>query len=305
MYSLFPAQLSAPGEQAAYLFLLLILYSIAGWCGEMVYCSIGQRKLCEKRGFLNGPICPIYGHGALVVLIVLRGGCQNPLATFFLGALLTSAVEYVTSYAMEKLFHMRWWDYSRYRFHINGRVCLLNSTLFGIASVALCHGVEPVVSTWVMRLFEKGIALPLAAVLALLYAADIAVSVRSAIQIGQRLEKLHAIHDELTAKLEELKEESRQAVAAQREKLGSELSSARQSAAERAGQAAQTLHAKLEPLSVQLEKAKKEAQQKLQRLYDGQDFFERRLMRSYPTLHSPRHSDALAKLREYRESRRK
>lgn len=309
MYALFPAQLSLFWERAAYLFLLLMVYSVVGWCGEMVYCSIGQRKLCEKRGFLNGPICPIYGHGALVVLIVLRGGCENPAATFLLGALLTSAVEYVTSYAMEKLFHMRWWDYSRYRFQINGRICLLNSTLFGVASVVLCHGAQPVVSGWVLGLFDAGAALPLAAVLAVVYAADIVVSVRSAIQIGQRLEKLHAIHDELAAKLEELKAESRQAMSAQREKLESSLSSARQTAAERASRAAQTVQTKLEPLgdslAGRLEAARAEAQQKFQKLYDSQDFFERRLMRSYPTLQSPRHGEALKKLREYLESRRK
>lgn len=309
MYALFPAQLSLFWERAAYLFLLLMVYSVVGWCGEMVYCSIGQRKLCEKRGFLNGPICPIYGHGALVVLIVLRGGCESPAATFLLGALLTSAVEYVTSYAMEKLFHMRWWDYSRYRFQLNGRICLLNSTLFGVASVVLCHGVGPVVSGWVLGLFDAGAALPLAAVLAVVYAADIVVSVRSAIQIGQRLEKLHAIHDELAAKLEELKAESRQAMSAQREKLESSLSSARQTAAERASRAAQTVQTKLEPLgdslAGRLEAARAEAQQKFQKLYDSQDFFERRLMRSYPTLQSPRHGEALKKLREYLESRRK
>ena len=109
----FPASLASPLERGCFAFLLLITYSLLGWCGEMVYCSIGQRRLCEKRGFLNGPLCPIYGHGALVVLLVLDGGCEHPALTFLLGALLTSLVEYVTSYAMEKLFRMRWWDYSR------------------------------------------------------------------------------------------------------------------------------------------------------------------------------------------------
>ena len=131
MTQFFPSLCQTPLERFCFAVLLLLAYSFLGWCGEMVYCSIGQRRLCEKRGFLNGPICPIYGHGAIVVLLALDGGCDSPVLTFFLGAVLTSLVEYVTSYAMEKLFHMRWWDYSRYRFHINGRVCLLNSTLFG------------------------------------------------------------------------------------------------------------------------------------------------------------------------------
>ena len=249
----------------------------------MIYCSIGQRRLCEKRGFLNGPLCPIYGHGALVVLLCLHGGCEDPLWTFLLGAILTSIVEYITSFVMEKLFHMRWWDYSHYKFHLNGRVCLLNSTLFGLASVFLCHFADPPIVAWLETLFASGVGVPLALTLLVVYLADIVLSVRSAIQIGSRLVKLHAIHDELAEKLESLKAE-----------------------------ASQTVHAKLEPLAgrtdelaSRLEAAKAEAQQKLRALYDRQDFFERRLLHSFPTMRSLRHPDALKKLREHLAAHKK
>ena len=306
------AAAASPQERAAFLFLLLLLYSLVGWCGEMVYCSLGQGRLCEKRGFLNGPICPIYGHGALLVLLVLDGGCKNPLLTFLLGALLTSALEYLTSFAMEKLFHMRWWDYSRYRFHINGRVCLLNSTLFGLASVFLCHAANPPIADRLSRLFAAGIGVPLALVLGTIYSADIVLSVRSAVRIGDRLAKLHAIYGELTERLEELKAEQQRAAEAQRQRLEEALSAARQSAEERAAQAAQSVQAKLEPLAdlsdeftARLEAAKEEAQEKLRAIYDRQDFFERRLLHSFPAMRSPRHGEALAKWREYLASRKK
>ena len=279
----FPSLLTSPLERGCFAFLLLMTYSLLGWCGEMVYCSIGQRRLCEKRGFLNGPLCPIYGHGALVVLLVLDGGCENPVLTFLLGALLTSLVEYVTSYAMEKLFHMRWWDYSRYRFHLNGRVCLLNSTLFGLASVFLCHAANPLVTAWLTGLFAAGVGTPLALLLLAVYLADIVLSVRSAIQIGSRLAKLHAIYDELSQRLEALKAE-----------------------------AAQSVHTHLEPiaeraddLASRLENARAEAQQKLRALCDRQDFFERRLLRAFPSLRSVSHADALKKLKENLHTRRK
>lgn len=266
-----------------FIFLLLMVYSVLGWCGEMIYCSIGQRKLCEKRGFLNGPVCPIYGHGALVVLLCLRGGCRNPVLTFFFGAVLTSIVEYITSFAMEKLFHMRWWDYSRYRFHINGRVCLLNSSLFGLASVFLCHVANPPITAWLTTLFASGVGIPLAVVLLAVYLADIVLSVRSAVRIGNHLVRLHAIHDELAEKLEALKAE-----------------------------AAQTVHARLEPLAgrtdeltSRLEAARAEAQQKLRALYEHQDFFDRRLLHSFPTMRSIRHPEALKKLREYLAAHKK
>lgn len=317
-------------NHAAVLFLLLLFYSFLGWCGEMIYCSAGQRKLCEKRGFLNGPLCPIYGHGALLVLLVLGNRWNTPIATFLVGMVLTSAVEYVTSYAMEKLFHMRWWDYSHRRFNLGGRVCLLNSLLFGLACLVLRYVIHPRVFAPLMWLMDHHILIPLALTLFVLYAADIVLSVRSAIQIGNRLEKLHAIYDEMTEKLEQLKaeqlqrqeaqrsrlefalSEARQAAAQRRTEAEQALSEARQAAAQRRAEAAQALQDRLEPLSElgdeftqRLERAKAETRQKLDALYAGQDIFERRLMRSFPTLRSPRHGEFLKRLREYWEKRKK
>ena len=276
----FPASLASPLERGCFAFLLLITYSLLGWCGEMVYCSIGQRRLCEKRGFLNGPVCPIYGHGALVVLLCLHGGCKNPLLTFLLGAVLTSLVEYITSFAMEKLFHMRWWDYSQYKFHLNGRVCLLNSTLFGLASVFLCHFANPPISAWLAGLLASGAAVPLSLILLAIYLTDIVLSVRGAIQLGGRLARLHAIYGELSEKLESMTAEARQTVHTKLEERGGEL-------------------------TARLEAVRQEAQQKLRTLYDRQSLFERRLLRSFPTMRSIHYPEAMKKWKEYLESRKK
>ena len=294
MSQFFPSVCSTHLTRYSFVFLMLMTYSVLGWCGEMIYCSIGQRKLCEKRGFLNGPICPIYGHGALVVLLCLDGGCENPVFTFFWGAILTSIVEYITSFVMEKLFHMRWWDYSRYKFHINGRVCLLNSTLFGLASVFLCHFANPPIAGWLTDLFLIRIAVPLALVLTGIYLADIVLSVRSAIQIGDRLAKLHAIHDELAVKLEELKLEQQQAVEAQKQKLEELIQEPQQA-----------IESQRQRLEARRAAVRQAAEQKLHALYARQDFFERRLLHSFPTLRSARHPEALTKLKEYLENRKR
>ena len=280
MFSFFPPLCTTPLLKFSYTFLLLIIYSILGWCGEMIYCSAGQRKLCEKRGFLNGPVCPIYGHGALVVLLCLHGGCKNPLLTFLLGAVLTSLVEYITSFAMEKLFHMRWWDSSQYKFHLNGRVCLLNSTLFGLASVFLCHFANPPISAWLAGLLASGAAVPLSLILLAVYLTDIVLSVRGAIQLGGRLARLHAIYGELSEKLESMTAEARQTVHTKLEERGGEL-------------------------TARLEAARQEAQQKLRALYDRQSLFERRLLRSFPTMRSIHYPEAMKKWKEYLESRKK
>ncbi len=189
------------------LFLLYIAYSTLGWCGEMLYCSVPKGRLCEKRGFLNGFLCPIYGHGALLVLYCLHGGFRNPLLTFFFGAVLTSVLEYFTSWIMEKLFHMRWWDYSHYKLQINGRVCLLNSTCFGLACVLLCHLVQPWLWAHITAL-GYAVSVPLASFIFGIYLMDTVLSVRSAFQLSAQMGKLRALQTELKDFLAEKREES-------------------------------------------------------------------------------------------------
>lgn len=263
-------------------FLMLLFYSFLGWCGEMLYCSAAQGRLCEKRGFLNGPLCPIYGHGAMLVLFALDGGCESPVLTFLLGGVLTGALEYVTSFLMEKLFHMRWWDYSKRRFALNGRVCLLNCVLFGLACVLLCHAVHPAVRALTEALFARAptAATVAAAVLLAAYLADVAISVRSALRIGSRLEKLHVLRDELNGKLERLRAESRQA-------------------------AEEALGVRRGRLEERMDALRAEFRQKARELCERPDWFERRLLRSFPALRSPRHGEILEKLRAYWEDRKK
>lgn len=135
-------------------FLWFILYSVIGWAYESLICSISNKKLIN-RGFLNGPYCPIYGSGALLVILVL-GKIRNPLWLFLLGAVLCCLLEYIASYAMEKIFHARWWDYSKRRWNIHGRVCLLGAVVFGLFSVILIRELHPVMVSITDRFSEKG-----------------------------------------------------------------------------------------------------------------------------------------------------
>ena len=85
-----------------------------------------------------GPICPIYGHGAIIMLILLKDFASNPFILFVMSMLVCTTLEYLTSYFMEKLFSARWWDYSNKKFNINGRVCLRNTLCFGILATYIC-----------------------------------------------------------------------------------------------------------------------------------------------------------------------
>lgn len=127
------------------LVLYFALYSVIGWICEVLYCSALARKWVS-RGFLHGPYCPIYGFGALIILFLLLPFRMHPALLFLCAVLSTTALEYFTSWLMEKVFGLRWWDYSNMRFHLGGRVCLLNSLLFGALGEVMVYGIHPFLS---------------------------------------------------------------------------------------------------------------------------------------------------------------
>lgn len=123
------------------IYLLFWTFSIIGWLMEVVVCSFSDKRLVN-RGFLIGPYCPIYGFGSLIMLLLLPYK-DNLFVCFILALVLCTVLEYITSYIMEKLFKVRWWDYSSDSFNINGRVCLRNAIAFGALGVLFTRYLNP------------------------------------------------------------------------------------------------------------------------------------------------------------------
>lgn len=169
-------------------FLWLMIYSVFGWIYESTLCSVRERKFIN-RGFLNGPYCPIYGFGAVLDILIL-GKIENPVLLFFLGAIVTCTLEYVTSYVMEKMFHARWWDYSYMKFHINGRVCLLGALVFGAFSVLLILFVHPMVSAWVEQI-PAAWRYVIAVIVFALFLIDNVITFRGMAGFAEKLEELN------------------------------------------------------------------------------------------------------------------
>ncbi len=117
-------------------FLIFLIYSFIGWIIETIYTYITKGELVN-RGFLIGPYCPIYGVGALIMIVFLKPYHDDLFVLFVVSMVVCTIMEYITSYVMEKVFKARWWDYSDLPLNIDGRVCLLNSIEFGILSVIL------------------------------------------------------------------------------------------------------------------------------------------------------------------------
>ncbi len=108
-----------------------------------VLVGILQQKKLINRGFLIGPLCPIYGFGAVFILSCLGKYNDDPLVLFFLSIILCAALEYFTSYIMEKIFKNRWWDYSNMKYNINGRICLEYACAFGVGGVFVTYISNP------------------------------------------------------------------------------------------------------------------------------------------------------------------
>lgn len=192
--------------------LYFFIYSVCGWLMETVLCSIQERHFVN-RGFLIGPLCPIYGVGVLCILTVLlpvRHGLSSQwLAVpilFIVGALLASAVEYAASWLMEKLFHARWWDYSQYTYNLNGRICLPISLAWGALSTFFVYVVQPVFETGVAWLYRVDPHLPVlvAAICGRIFVVDCVISARIARALGNKLDQLDQLGELIQAHLEGL-----------------------------------------------------------------------------------------------------
>lgn len=127
-----------------FLFLHIIIYSFIGWTFEVIYAYKNQHKFIN-RGFLKGPICPIYGFCTITIIFLLKPISSNILLLFLSSTIIISLIEYITSFVLEKLFNRRYWDYTEDPLNINGRICLHFSLSWGLLAVAAIKIVHPTI----------------------------------------------------------------------------------------------------------------------------------------------------------------
>ena len=199
-------------EQALTWFFYFVVYSFLGWVCETCFCSVAARRFIN-RGFLNGPFCPIYGTGAVLVLLLFTRYRDDLLALGVLSTVVTSIVEYVTSYLLEKLFHLQLWDYSARWANLNGRVCLRNSLLFGVMSVLMVRVIHPHVEAF-FALWPPAALAAACGVLIAYFLADVAVTVMSVLQINRKAHTRQLQLEALAAARESYKKAKAKAKAA-------------------------------------------------------------------------------------------
>lgn len=175
--------------------LLFFFYCFCGWVWESCYVSVCQHRWVN-RGFLHGPLLPIYGSGAIIILFVTLPVEKDLRLVWLLGMLAATALEYVVGAAMEKLFKVRYWDYSHHKWNLNGHICLSSSIAWGFFSILLVRFVHPPIGRLVTWL-PGWAADPLALVLTAAFTVDVVRSVQAALDLREILTKLTEENEDL------------------------------------------------------------------------------------------------------------
>ncbi len=279
---------------------IFFIYAFLGWCTEVSYAALVTGSFVN-RGFLNGPVCPIYGFGVVIVLT-----CLTPLAgslpLLFLGSVvLTSALEWLTGFALEKLFHQRWWDYSDEPFNLSGYICLRFAIAWGFACMFVVKLLHPTVLLFI-RIVPQVLGVVLLALMGAVMAVDLAATVSTIIKLNRRLAQI----DELAAKIREASNEfgenlaDRVLDAAERgagwkedlDELSFRLAERRAELADNLAEWEQHREEQRAQVRRQLE----DWHASMQALLAGDSFGHRRLLRAFPRLRSLDHAGALERL---------
>lgn len=298
---------------------IFIIYAIIGWCTEVSYAALDTGKFVN-RGFLNGPYCPIYGCGVVIVVAILTPLEENILILFVGSFLLTTALEFVTGYILEKVFHNKWWDYSNKPFNIKGYICLKFSIYWGLACTFIMKVIHPMIYktiTWIP--FIPGVVL--LSIVMCVFVVDCCITVSTILKFNKRLklmdemaasirrlsdeigeniyenvsgvieksEEFQENHPELLDKLAESKENILELQEATREKL-----------ADAKENITELQEATREKLADSLEEKKRkyaELTEKYDKLFEEKNFGFKRLMEAFPDMKSRDNNETLLKFK--------
>lgn len=176
-----------------------LLFSMIGYVVEMIMCAIVDKKIAN-RGFFCGPIIPIYGVGSLLLIWILKPFRENILLVILLSMLITTTIEYFTGYALEKIFHNKWWDYSKEKFNLHGRICLKNTVLFGIGGPIILYILNPYMNDFLIQ-FKNSTLIGVTIFLFIIFLLDVTYSCIVAYNLRHRLIVVEDLKNEKLSKI--------------------------------------------------------------------------------------------------------
>lgn len=263
--------------QAVWIFLV---YAFLGWCAEVAYAAVHNGKFVN-RGFLNGPVCPIYGVGMLVVVTLLWGLRHNLILLILGSAGLTTTLEYATGLILERFFHDKWWDYSDKPFNVKGYICLEFTVLWGLAAAFVVGAVHPFVFMVINKTpFVFGVILM--SVLLAVFVTDLAITVTELVKLPKKMGAML---------------EAERALKAISDKIGENISDTAIAAKEKGSELAEESKPRLEELKAEYEQ--KAAEYK--RRFENRGFVPKRIFKAFPNLKSGRYKVIFERFADFKE----
>ena len=229
-------------------------YSIFGWLFESGNVSIRQKKWVN-RGFMKGPWLPLYGSGAVVILVATLPFAQYPVAVFFAGAVAATVLEYFTGVAMLELFKVRYWDYSYRKIQFQGHICLVSTIVWGLLSLLMVYIIHP----WVAHLVgavNVEVVNVVTFIITLLITYDFTNAFREAMDLRKHIIQVAELKERLEEKLEESREQLEDRLEEKKDQLGDYLEE------------------KLEERRAQLAERKEQLEERKEELEEHREMFE-------------------------------
>ncbi|ADL51690.1 putative ABC transporter permease [Clostridium cellulovorans] len=280
------------------------IYAFMGWITEVIYAYYKNRCFIN-RGFLFGPLCPIYGTGAIMIIGFLYP-VKNLYFTFLIGTILVSILEYIVGFILETMFNSKWWDYSDNKFNIHGRVCLGFSLLWGLAIVILVTVVHPRIET-IIDGIPKNIGNVFLLGLVIYFLLDCTLTIISLVNLKARFVKLTNLYQEAKENYSEMlsvsKEKYSERFNSSKESLLSRLpnvdgviSNSKAKYVEIVNNSKETILSKLP--HVHVEEVLKEFKEKYDKVVGEFNFNHKRLLRAYPAINPKKFEELIKELKE-------
>lgn len=251
-----------------------MFFSFAGWCMEVAYHTICCGDFAN-RGFLSGPVCPIYGVGAVMVIFALRPFSERLILLFIFAVIITSLLEFVTGFFLEKLFHTKWWDYSDIPFNIMGYVCLKFSLCWGVVCVFLIRVLLPGLDLVIDKIPYK-VGVPILIICSLVYITDAACTIINLRNLNIKMKSI----EEISFKIKLVSDE-----------LGIHISDSVSDIMEKTEGAAKVGKEKME----EFDRLKNQFKEKLSDFNMSQ----KRIMKAFPSVSSDKYKNAIYNIKRY------
>ena len=272
-----------------YLILYFFVYGFLGWCTEVAFAACKERKFVN-RGFLNGPICPIYGIGVGIVVQFLTPYKENLVLLYIASVVMVTALEWVTGFILEKIFHNKWWDYSSMPLNLNGYVCLLFSLIWGVACVLIVKILHPLIHK-ALDFLPEFVGWTCIVLFGVTLFVDLYVTVTDILKMNRKLAKMNEIATELHRISDEIGENIYEDV--------TEALELKEEMADRLKERAAEFHERRKDLSEDMREQIIELRKHYRELILRNPAHMKRIIRAFPKLESRKYKDALEDLREY------